>query len=146
MAKNKVKPPVLPTAAILAADDPTPEEQTRAIVERWNRLQPIAPAKLKASATQAWPEAERRRVLEYMRPGIAIPIQTGAIVLCGLCKDIAGTAGSYTDGVWVWRDSFRHYIQVHGVSPVPEFIAWVACHATYPPESAYWKAQLSSQP
>jgi hypothetical protein len=44
-----------------------------------------------------------------------------------------------TDGVWIWGDALRYYVETHGIAPEPDFLAHIVAHeyvAPTPDEAA----------
>lgn len=68
----------------------------------------------------AWSEHERRAVLAHLARGREHAAYMGWST-CRLCGRDNGSR-EYTDGVYVWPEGLRHYIEAHAVRPPDEFV------------------------
>lgn len=75
-------------------------------------------------ADPAWPEAERRRVLAYLKEHGRVHQSWMGYSRCRICG-INNGCHDMTDGSYVWPSGYAHYIEQHTVKPPPHFIAHV---------------------
>lgn len=49
-----------------------------------------------------------------------------------------------TDGVWIWGDALRYYVETHGIAPEPEFLAHIVAHeyVAPTPDDDAWRPRL----
>jgi len=105
----------------------------------------------------AWPEAERRAVVQYLRQGRPLHCWMGMENCLLGCEQYLPITGC-TDGTYYWSESITHYLTQHAVRLPTEFIAHIQQHPTFPEAAAaavdertqadytWWKLQRGWQP
>ncbi|GAA2188224.1 hypothetical protein [Micromonospora lupini] len=83
-------------------------------------------------------DAERARVLTYLRDGI--PLLISATLSLDVYEPAAGEVvptAFYTDGTWIWPEAVAYYLERHGLAPEPELLAAIrAADHMVPPVDA----------
>lgn len=70
---------------------------------------------------------ERELVASYLRNGVPLVDITEAVPDVVAKSGVApGGSSLLTDGVWVWREDLRYYVNHYGIGLKPEFLAHVA--------------------
>jgi len=72
-----------------------------------------------------WPEQERSRVADHLLSGLTVISPMDAYRECRLCGESMYVGLVKTDGTYLWRTGFAHYVREHAVRPPQRFIEHV---------------------
>lgn len=98
-------------------------------------------------------DPDRARLADDTRAKVAAFLRGGKVIVRVGGSDVdrvtpeAGNVvplSTLTDGVWIWGDALRYYVEAHGIAPEPDFLAHIVAHeyvAPVPDEDA-WRAAL----
>ncbi|MEW2303015.1 hypothetical protein AB0958_24080 [Streptomyces sp. NPDC006655] len=81
-----------------------------------------------AAQVQASGESDEAEIVEYLDVGHRLThfMEAGVDVLTGEAhRHTSGCSSLVTDGMWVWRADFAHYLEVHHVPLPGDFVARV---------------------
>jgi hypothetical protein len=75
-------------------------------------------------ADPTWCEAERERVVRYLRFAGRVHQAWFGHSRCRICS-IDNGCQDMTDGTYVWPSGYAHYVEAHAVKPPEEFVKHV---------------------
>ncbi|MGV9936314.1 hypothetical protein ACWDY4_38150 [Streptomyces olivaceoviridis] len=81
-----------------------------------------------AAQAQASGEHDEAKIMEYLDVGhrLTHPMEAGVDVLTGeVHRHTSGCSPLVTDGMWVWRADFAHYLEAYHVPLPADFVARV---------------------
>lgn len=89
--------------------------------------------------------AERARIVRFLRGGKLIFHVPGSdLDRIEPANGRVVPMSTRTDGLWIWGDALRYYVETHGITPEPDFLAHIVAHEYVAPEpdEPAWRAAL----
>jgi hypothetical protein len=89
---------------------------------------------------------ERARIASFLRGGTVILRVAGSDV--DRIEPANGQVvplSTLTDGTWIWGAALRYYVETHGITPEPDFLAHIVAHdyLAPKPDEPIWRAALA---
>jgi hypothetical protein len=73
--------------------------------------------------------AERAGVVRFLRGGaVVLRVPGSEVDRLEPANGRVVPMSTFTDGIWIWGDGLRYYVETHGIAPEQDFLAHIVAH------------------